>query len=106
VGSDGRYSYERSLYLTVRGARAWWEGRFRDGDKVKSKGLGSATGDDGLSIRQAEKEWGKFRSKSADERAALLSTTAAAPLIRTPFAQARDAFLKSNLTARCATNNW
>jgi integrase len=79
------------LYLIARDGKGWWTYQFREGAKIKSRGLGPA---DRVSPRQAE--------KAREDYSVARRTGATIPgvILRTPasesFATVRDRFLAHN----------
>jgi integrase len=78
------------LYLIARDGQGWWTYQFREGDKIKSKGLGSV---EHVTPSQAE--------KARENYAVARRTGATIPGVSLdpagePFAKVRDAFLAHN----------
>lgn len=65
AGLNRRIACGHSLYLLTRAGKGWWELRYRDGDAIRSHGLGPASGENAVTPAAARRERDAFM---ADKR--------------------------------------
>jgi integrase len=104
AGVDRKIADGNNLYLVVKNGRGFWVLQYRDGQKIRSKGLGSAASLSPAQARRAREDFvvrrrSETTSAGKGESADARKTPASAPVL---FGDAVEEFI----TLRARVRNW